>query len=396
MKKNINKITLDTSVERRQNVRCVVEDANSRVINIKITEKGKEYEIPTEDTIWFRMQKPDGTLIVWLLNQDDRFVKNEDGTLTVTLDDNCMSVAGVCNAEIRFESKHGEITDVLSTMSFNIAVIKNVFSTPELESRDDFIELAKKYGGTSDYNELTNIPMINGVELKGDVSLSDLKLRVEITQEEYDALSYEEQTNGTEYIITDADYDCGENIVTFDEEVHDESYLFSGDTVGSAFEKINTHLRNIYDFNTVSNMDGSCYQDEIGVSIYNENGDMLASTTINTSDLGYVSQDFTIADLSMNNGSISKDELIEALDLEHVVTVTEETISDWGFTKNTGDVTSEEIEDISDIEDPDFTDALYELEQRVAALENRPSGASSYIPLYCIKGTVGGIESDNN
>lgn len=51
------------------------------------------------------------------------------------------------------------------------------------------LNLAKKYtdehgggGGTSDYNALSNLPLINGITLKGNKSSNDLGLDAEIEQ----------------------------------------------------------------------------------------------------------------------------------------------------------------------------------------------------------------------
>lgn len=60
-------------------------------------------------------------------------------------------------------------------------------------------------GGTSDYSDLSNKPSINNVELSGNKTSADLGIpnTVELTQAEYDNLSYAEKMNGTLYLITD-------------------------------------------------------------------------------------------------------------------------------------------------------------------------------------------------
>lgn len=62
-------------------------------------------------------------------------------------------------------------------------------------------------GGTSDYEDLENKPSINGVELSGNKTASDLDLdkAVELTEAEYSELSEEEKMNGTTYFLTDGE-----------------------------------------------------------------------------------------------------------------------------------------------------------------------------------------------
>lgn len=63
--------------------------------------------------------------------------------------------------------------------------------------------------GTTDYTELNNKPKINGVEIMGDLTSDDLNIKagdnaVYLTQAEYDALPDSKLTDGVEYRITDA------------------------------------------------------------------------------------------------------------------------------------------------------------------------------------------------
>lgn len=62
-------------------------------------------------------------------------------------------------------------------------------------------------GDNSDYEDLDNKPSINGVELSGNKSASDLSLdkAVELTQAEYSELSEEEKMNGTTYFLKDGE-----------------------------------------------------------------------------------------------------------------------------------------------------------------------------------------------
>lgn len=96
-------------------------------------------------------------------------------------------------------------------------------------------------GGTSDYEDLENKPSINGVELSGNKTASDLDLdkAVELTQAEYNALSQEEKMNGTTYFITDGEgggtysvqkaiLNAGETTVTF-------NYPTTGDYLADAY-----------------------------------------------------------------------------------------------------------------------------------------------------------------
>lgn len=164
MDKVTNHITLDMSVERKQNVRCVIEDSDTRYIYIKITDKGKLYNFVESDVVWFRFVKPDGNIVIWKLGENSRFTKSND-ELIVELNQDCTSAVGIGEAEIRIES-YDVNTEIITSMSFNIVIIKNVISNEEIASRSDFTDLV-------DY---TTKDLVSSADLSVNVETSTMKL----------------------------------------------------------------------------------------------------------------------------------------------------------------------------------------------------------------------------
>ena len=57
------KITLDLTISRVQNVHCSQDDADSRNILIALSDNGKPYSIPSEVRILLKISKPDNTYV---------------------------------------------------------------------------------------------------------------------------------------------------------------------------------------------------------------------------------------------------------------------------------------------------------------------------------------------
>ena len=63
------KITLDLTIDRVQNVHCSQDDDESRKILITLSDKGKPYTVPTNSVIHLKISKPDGTFVY--IDEDD-------------------------------------------------------------------------------------------------------------------------------------------------------------------------------------------------------------------------------------------------------------------------------------------------------------------------------------
>lgn len=125
----IQKITLDFTVPRIKNVRCVENDQNSRIINIVITNDGKEYPLNSSTmSAKCKIHKPDHTYIY------NEAPINSDGSVTINLTDQAMAIAGNARAELQISDSTGKI---LSTMPFNIIVEKSVLSNKDIESKNE-------------------------------------------------------------------------------------------------------------------------------------------------------------------------------------------------------------------------------------------------------------------
>lgn len=145
-------------------------------------------------------------------------------------------------------------------------------------------------GGTSNYNELTNKPKINNVELKGNKSLNDLGIQPAGNY----ALESEIPTK-----TSDLTNDSG--FIT--------SYTETDPTVPS-------HVKNITQANITS---WNNKQNAISDLSTIRSGASAGATAVQPSDLATVATSGSYNDLSNKPSE-----------------VTESTVSNWGFTKNTG------------------------------------------------------------
>lgn len=108
-----------------------------------------------------------------------------------------------------------------------------------LEVVDGELKVIGGSGGTSDYEELEHKPSIVGNVLEGDKKPEELGICVDITQEDYNALSEEEKSNGTIYHITDSTVDTEEFTATFSTEENNEN-IASGETHSVIFQKLHS------------------------------------------------------------------------------------------------------------------------------------------------------------
>lgn len=124
------KITLDLTISRVQNVHCSQDDADSRNILITLSDNGKPYSIPSEVRILLKISKPDNTYVYIDEYDADHLFRNDDGTISIILSEQATCVSGICEAELQFITPK----ETISTRKFNIIVKKSVINDEEIES----------------------------------------------------------------------------------------------------------------------------------------------------------------------------------------------------------------------------------------------------------------------
>ncbi len=124
------KITLDLTVSKIQNVHCSQDDDFSRTLLITLSDNGKPYPIPQNDILCLKISKPDHTFVYIDETDENHLLKNADGTVSVVLSQQMTSVPGICRAELQIISADGMIT----SCNFNIIVKKSVLSDTEISS----------------------------------------------------------------------------------------------------------------------------------------------------------------------------------------------------------------------------------------------------------------------
>lgn len=124
------KITLDLTISRVQNVHCSQDDADSRNILITLSDNGKPYSIPSEVRILLKISKPDNTYVYIDEDDADHLFRNDDGTISIILSEQATCVSGICEAELQFITPK----ETISTRKFNIIVKKSVINDEEIES----------------------------------------------------------------------------------------------------------------------------------------------------------------------------------------------------------------------------------------------------------------------
>lgn len=123
------KIALDFTVFRIQNVYAVENDVDSRHIIVAMSDNGKPYQIPDAATIYLKISKPDG--FVYINEKDtEHLFRNTDGTVSIILSEQTCSVPGKCEAELQV-LENGEI---LTSQKFNIIIRTSVVSDDEIAS----------------------------------------------------------------------------------------------------------------------------------------------------------------------------------------------------------------------------------------------------------------------
>lgn len=124
------KITLDLTVSRVQNIHCSQDDDNSRNILITLSDKGKPYMLSSDESIFLKISKPDNTFIYIDEDDSEHLYRNEDGTISIILSEQATYVPGICEAELQIIDSN----KIITTRKFNIIVKKSVVSDKEIES----------------------------------------------------------------------------------------------------------------------------------------------------------------------------------------------------------------------------------------------------------------------
>lgn len=124
------KITLDLTISRVQNIHCSQDDDNSRNILVILSDNGKPYTVPSDVVICLKISKPDGTFIYIDENDSEHLFRNDDATISIVLSDQATCVPGICEAEFQLINSDESV----STRKFNIVVKKSVVSGQEIES----------------------------------------------------------------------------------------------------------------------------------------------------------------------------------------------------------------------------------------------------------------------
>ena len=138
-------ITLDLTVPRVQNVRCVQDDQNTRLVRIVVTNNGEPFPLnPETMIISYKVCKPDSHY-VW--NKTGVTI-NDDGTVTVDLSDQALAITGIAKSALRIQ----EGPDKISTLPFHIIVEKAVVGNDELISESESDILDEMESHLTDYN----------------------------------------------------------------------------------------------------------------------------------------------------------------------------------------------------------------------------------------------------
>lgn len=127
-------ITLDMRRNLHQVIVMKENDANSRIIQAKITDNGKLYNLPPKDSssdnyIAIKWRKPDGHVIYNIA-----YSLVDNNTIEVVCTDQMLCVAGVAEAEFVIYRENL----VVSTMKFTVSANESVVSNHMIESSNEF------------------------------------------------------------------------------------------------------------------------------------------------------------------------------------------------------------------------------------------------------------------
>lgn len=172
-----------------------------RKVYVTVTKDGKDLSLEGI-TASFQMKKPDGTVILKNCQiSNNQIIVELDRTITV-----------MSGNRIPFQIQLFEaVTNIIiSTTTGILKVDESVVQMDDIESSSDFstfsdilLNISEKYEETKEYAEQVNTTKVyleNLVRQTEERWSNIIQLK---SQSEYDGLSYEEQINGTLYLITD-------------------------------------------------------------------------------------------------------------------------------------------------------------------------------------------------
>lgn len=119
-----NEITLDlNAVSNYPIISAKQNDIESRILLVHFTKNGVQYKMNKNNSVSLRLRKPDGKLIL------NKGKINTDGTATITLTQQCLTVAGRAYADLMEINGKGQL---LSTTAFII----NIQASPDVMGQE--------------------------------------------------------------------------------------------------------------------------------------------------------------------------------------------------------------------------------------------------------------------
>lgn len=131
------KITLDLTVDRIQNIHCCQEDTDSRRILVTLSEKGLPYAVPEQVSIYLKIAKPDNTFVY--IDEESNathLFRNNDGTISIILSEQATVVPGIAEAELQLIDKSSpQNHKIITSKKFNIVIRKSVADSSSILSK---------------------------------------------------------------------------------------------------------------------------------------------------------------------------------------------------------------------------------------------------------------------
>jgi hypothetical protein len=154
-------ITLDIYNENRIIYKAKQGDANSRFLLATITENGVPFSVPTNNTVYLKVRKPDETCT---LTQGSIV----EGKVLVELTNQTLLVSGLAYCEIRI-LQNDPIED-LKTIKFSMQIDSSVFLDKIVESTDEFTALTEALAAAGSIGKVSELHTIEKSTLVAGVN----------------------------------------------------------------------------------------------------------------------------------------------------------------------------------------------------------------------------------
>lgn len=165
------KITLDLTISRIQNVRCSQDDDESRKIVITLSNNGARYALTDDVSIYLKISKPDKTYVYIDENDSGHLYRNDDdGTVTIVLSKQSTMVPGIAEAEFQLINKKKK--EIITSRKFNIIVERSVVDNDEIVSGIESNVVKDMIYHMADYDNPHKMPDAT-FEVKGITQLTD-------------------------------------------------------------------------------------------------------------------------------------------------------------------------------------------------------------------------------